>query len=182
MKIADSKSGYGIVSMINHWGIALFVVGMLFVGFTLSGMDRGPEHNALLSKHKAAGAIILVLASWCLFWRLRQGFPATSAGHPQWQALAAKYVHWFLLIALVVMPASGILWSLSGGRAISFFGLFSVPPLGWLGPVKMVFVGIHRVTAYVLAGAIIVHALAGTYHVLTDFGKAGGRMFTLRKD
>ena len=182
MKIADSKNGYGLVSMINHWGIAFVVAIMLAVGFTLSNMERGPEKFALLSSHKMAGAVILLLALWRLAWRLRQGFPAHSAQHPRWQVRSAKYIHWFLIMALVVMPVSGILWTMSFGRPTSVFGVFTLPSFGWLAPGTHFFAGVHRFTAYVLSAAIVAHALAGTYHVLTDFGKSGGRMFTLRKD
>lgn len=180
MKTGDSKIGYGLISMINHWLIGLAVFGLLIVGLTLTGMERGPEKAALAGMHKAGGVMILLFGLWRIGWRLKQGFPDPSPSHPAWQHRAAFLMHWFLMAAIVLMALSGMLWSLTAGRPISMFGLFEIPAFSPNEAAADFFQSFHRLFSKAFIAAIVLHVLAAIYHALTDFGKSGGRMFTLK--
>ncbi len=157
----DAERGtYGAVSILNHWVLAIAAIVMIFVGVTLEDMPRGDEKMALMALHKASGVIVLVLASWRLYWRVRNGFPPLAGDTPPWEALAAKAAHWFLLIALIVMPASGMIWSLFGDRAISIYGLFTIPALGDIELIAGIFRTIHHMLPKALMAVIVLHLLA----------------------
>ncbi len=177
MQIADGKKTFGLVSLINHWVIGLAVVGLLTVGVILEGMPRGPEKSQLLGLHKASGVIVLGLALWRISWRLKSGFPAPAPDHPGWQRVAAKATHWFLMLAIIVMPLSGLLWSLFAGRDVSMFGLFSIPAFTAAPEVAETFQFVHRLLAKVLIAGIALHVSAALYHVMADTDRTIGRMF-----
>lgn len=180
MQTSDSKSGYGIISMINHWTITIAVTALIIVGLTLTGMENSPEKTELRNLHKASGVLVLILAIWRTVWRLKEGFPDPSPDHPQWQIKTAKYMHWFLLFAVIAMPLSGLFWSLFAGRPVSVYGLFSIPALPANDGLSSFFEMFHRLFSKALIAGILIHSLAGAYHAFTTTGKGAMRMFTPR--
>lgn len=178
MAVNDSKDGYGVVSMINHWVIGLSVIGLIIFGLTAEGMEpRDPERLQIIAMHKAFGVTVLVLALWRLGWRLKQGFPPPAPNYPAWQINFARFMHWFLLIAIILMPLSGLLWSLFGGRDVSIFGLFAIPGFAENENLSDAFQAFHRMFSKALIAGIAIHAAAGVYHGITNFSKEGSRMF-----
>ncbi|MHA7871415.1 MAG: cytochrome b [Hyphococcus sp.] len=177
MRMNDSKLGYGPVSMLNHWVIGLSVICLIIFGLTSAGMEPGPERAQIAGLHKASGVLVLLLAVWRVAWRLRQGFPEPSPDHPAWQIQSAKWMHWFLMIAIILMPLSGLFWSLTAGRPVSMFGVFEIPAMAKAPGVAEALQTFHRGFSKVLIAGIAIHALAGVYHAATDTGKSGGRMF-----
>ena len=129
--MTDSQSGtYGAISRANHWIVSIAFFGMLAVGFYLANVEipretRGP----IMALHKAAGTVLLFLVAWRGIWRLRQGFPAPVPGVAAWQVQASRVVHWGLLVAMLVMPLSGVTMSLLSGRPIGIYDLFMIPPI-----------------------------------------------------
>ena len=176
MNTGDSKEGYGVVSVINHWVIGLLVIALIVFGLTSAGMDNVPERFEIIRLHKATGVTVLVLALWRLYWRVKQGFPAPSPTHPAWQISAATMMHWFLIAAIVAMPLSGLLWSLTGGRDVSYFGLFTIPAFADSDSVSDAFQTFHRRFSKVLIAGIVIHTAAGVYNAVKDFGNSGRRM------
>lgn len=178
MRLGDNKLGYGVLSMLNHWIIGIVIVCLIFFGIMSSGMENGPDRLRIITLHKAAGVLVLMLAIWRIIWRLRQGFPNPSPDHPAWRNHAALWMHWFLMVAIIAMPLSGIFWTLTAGRPISIFGLFEIPAMVEMPDLSDALQSIHRMLSKFLIAGIIIHSLAGIYHSATDFGKSGGRMFT----
>ena len=176
MKTADSKEGYGVVSVINHWVVGLLVIALIIFGLTSERMDNVPERFEIIRLHKATGITVLVLALWRLYWRVKQGFPTPVPGHPSWQITAAKFMHWFLIVAIIAMPVSGLLWSLTGGRDVSYFGLFTIPAFADSEGVSDAFETFHRLFSKVLIAGIVIHTLAGVYNAVSDFKTSGRRM------
>lgn len=166
--LRDNRQHFGAMSIINHWVIAVLIIGMLGFGLYLDALGQGPEQRALLQIHKAIGVIVLVLVVWRVLWRLSNGFPDDVAQMPAWQATAAKAVHYGLLTAIVLMPVSGYVTSTTGGHAVSMFGLFTLPALPENETVSAAAADIHAVVAYCLMGLITVHVLAALKHHVID--------------
>lgn len=170
---------YGGVSRLNHWLTAVLFAGMLIVGFilsydVLSREAAGPVRDL----HKAIGTLLLVFAAWRVSWRLVQGFPPTVPGVPAWQALAARLVHWGMLAALLIMPLSGVIMSLIGGRGIDMFGLFAIPPFAEDRDTARLFRQLHGYAAYALTGLIALHILAALKHALLNKDATLSRMLS----
>lgn len=177
MNSGDSKVGYGVISMVNHWLIGVMVISLIFFGLISSNMGNDPQRFEIIAVHKATGVVVLLLAVWRLVWRTKQGFPDPSPDHPAWQISAAKFMHWFLMVAIIAMPLSGLLWSLTGGRDVSIYGLFTIPAFADTESLSGALQTFHRLFSKLLIAGIVVHSAAGVYHAITDFRNSGSRMF-----
>lgn len=176
--MTDSQTGtYGAISRANHWIVSIAFFGMLIVGFVLSNdLLADEEANSLRNLHKASGTILFFIVAWRVIWRLRQGFPAPVPGVAGWQVTASRLVHWGLLAALIVMPMSGVLMSLLGGRPIDIFGLFLIPPLAEIEGAGKTARMIHGYTAWTLVALITLHVAAALKHLLVDKDATFARM------
>ena len=152
---------------------------MLAVGFYLAfgGLTREAK-GPIMALHKATGTVLLLFIIWRVVWRLRQGFPAPVPGMPNWQLLASKVTHWGLLVMMLVMPLSGVTMSLLGGRPISIYGLFSVPPLGKIEALADAAHEVHEYAAWVLAALVALHIAGAFKHLLIDKDGTLARMTT----
>lgn len=178
--MTDKTSGaYGGLSRLNHWLGALLFSGMVIVGFVLSydvlsDETAGPIRNL----HKATGTVLLFFALWRVGWRIAQGFPPPVPGVPAWQETASRLVHWGMLAALVVMPLSGVLMSLIGGRPIDIFGLYLIPPVAENREAAGLLRQVHGYAGYILAALILVHILAALKHTFIDKDGTLARMLS----
>jgi len=165
----DPATSYGRLSRVNHWVTAIFFLAMLLLGFTLANAELGRESRApLMLVHKATGVLLLAWGTWRVSWRIRNGFPSPPAAHPQWQIRLSTIVHIGLLTAVLLMPMSGVADSLLGGRDIDMYGLFTIPALAENAGLEAVAETIHSVTAYTLAGLLVLHIGAALKHHLFD--------------
>lgn len=159
---------FGAISIVNHWVIAVLIIGMLVFGLYIDSLGRGPQQLALLQTHKAIGVIVLVLAAWRVLWRIVQGFPNEVAQMPRWQRVSARVVHIALLTAILVMPIAGYVTSSTGGHPISMFRLFNMPALPKNEAVSAAAATVHSVVAYILIVLICLHVAAALKHHLVD--------------
>lgn len=165
------REGYsfGLVSIINHWIVALIFLGTLCLGFYLDFLGSGRAlRGPWMEVHKAAGVVLLGFAVWRIIWRLRQGFPKDTVEMPSWQKISAKLVHWALLFAIVVMPISGILMSLYGERSINVFGLFVIPAQLENELINRIADVVHESCAYLVSLTIFLHVGAVVKHHMLD--------------
>lgn len=180
MAARDTKTAYGLVSIANHWILAVAIIAMITVGLIVDGMDRSPERSQLLALHKATGVFVLALALWRVVWRLAQGFPGSVGHHSQFERVSAHISHWLLLALILIMPLSGLLWSLFNGRAVPVYGFFEIPAFARQEAIADLFETIHRLASKALIGVIGVHVLAAFKHHFIDRDATLKRMLGLR--
>ena len=151
-----------------HWIIAIGMIAMLAFGLYIEDLPRGPDKFSLLDLHKSFGIVIFVLATARIFWRIKNKFPKPLSEMPSWQEFSAKFAHWFLIIATVMMPISGVMMSAGGGHPISFFGLELIAAgdkneiIGNIGHI------IHGLGSKVLIFFILLHSLGAIKHQYMD--------------
>ena len=76
MSAKSDATRWGSVAKIFHWTIALFVIGLLVGGLTMTDMKVSPDKFKLYALHKSIGISILALVLLRLSWRLYAGAPA----------------------------------------------------------------------------------------------------------
>ena len=159
----NTTDSYGWLAKLLHWVIALLLVGLVYAGLTFNGMERGPERTELAALHKSMALLTLALMTFRLVWKFMNARPAKPAGTPAWQYTAATLTHWLLYAAVYFQLTVGIL--VSGQRAVSFFGLFEIPPLLEQNEEQHeLFEGLHAWGWKILAGLVTLHVLAALYH------------------
>src|SRR3569833_4795641 len=71
MLIRDTSEGYGLVSRLFHWLMALAIVAMFALGLWMVGLDYySPYYNSAPDVHRSIGMILLfaLIVRW--LWRL----------------------------------------------------------------------------------------------------------------
>lgn len=168
---------YDAVSRINHWIIALAIIGMLASGLFLEFSDLPRSETRTLSGlHRSFGVLVLAYGVWRVAWRLVQGFPETIPGMPSWQEKASKVAHWALLAGLVIMPVSGIASWVFAGRPVSVFGWFSIPAQSEISALAGFASATHGFVGKALAALVIVHIAATLKHHFIDKDRTLTRM------
>lgn len=126
--LKNTDQSYGWLSKAFHWSVALLIITLLIIGNVMTAVDLGEARRSVYGIHKATGILVLALAIARLCWRILNTEP-THAHIARWQKFASYAVHWALYGCMILMPLSGWAMSSAGGHPISFYGLFTVPPL-----------------------------------------------------
>ncbi len=72
-----------------HWGIAILILGLLGLGFYMTGPALSPTKLQLYSWHKWVGVSVLALVIVRLAWRLTHRPPALPSHMPAIERPAA---------------------------------------------------------------------------------------------
>lgn len=156
---------YNCLSRTFHWVMAVLMIGMLAVGLYMSDLDFSDFKMSLYGYHKATGILILALVALRILWRFKHTPPALPADMKPYEKLLAKGAHYALYLAMIIMPLSGWGMSSAGGHPISFFGLFTVPPLVEKNKeLGGFFHETHEIAGYAVIVLIAFHFAAALYH------------------
>ena len=168
-------------AMALHWAIALLIIGMLWLGFSLEDIRRNtPARAFYVNLHKSFGILVLALVLVRFAWRATHRPPPLPAQMPRWESTAAVWSHRLLYLCMVLQPLSGYLGSSFNRFGIKFFGI-PLPNWGWEDKaLRTVFNEIHGVVAVVLVTLIAVHVLAALKHLFIDRDQVFQRMLPLR--
>lgn len=168
MKLKDKDARFGLISILNHWTVAVLIIALLGLGLYMGELPKGPERLELVQIHKSLGIIALFLGIWRVSWRFISKFPDEIAEMPSWQSLASITVHYLLLAAIIIMPVSGYISSSMGGHAVSIFGIFDMPALPENKDFSGISGNVHEISAYILITVLLLHILAALKHHIID--------------
>lgn len=164
MALKNTNESYGWLAKTLHWLIAFAIIALLIVGNLMTGMERGEFRGTIYGIHKSTGILVLALVIARVCWRMVNIQP-THAQLARWQRLSAHGVHYALYACMFLMPLSGWGMSSAGGHAVSFYGLFTVPPL--VAPDKELggfFNGIHFYVSWLMVALLVAHIGAALLH------------------
>ena len=174
MDKVDKLSG---VTIALHWMVALAMIGRLGVGLYMVNVEAW----FLYPWHKSIGVLIFVIVLARVAWRVRNGWPPASGQSSRFEQLAAKFVHWTLIVCTVAMPVTGMIFSGASGHGFGTLGVTIVSarhnPLQGadLIPYSAAWADVgqrlHGALAYLLLAAIALH-IAGAlkHHVVAKDG------------
>ena len=166
--LRDGARRYGLVSRVNHWVVGLVMLGMLGSGLALEYLSIARETSgAIMGWHKAVGVMVLIYGAWRVLWRLLEGFPEAASRMPAWQERTAAATHWLLLAAVILMPLSGLLMSLFGGRPVETFG-FTIPSPGEIEWLSRLAGEVHGIAGLALVALLVLHVGGALKHHFVD--------------
>jgi cytochrome b561 len=128
--IGNPEDHFGMAVILLHWSMAFLIVGLAALGLymvTLPDVGFNTRKIMLIVFHKEIGLLVLVLLVARLAWRLTHVLPQLAAHLPDWQKIAARFVHLCFYALMFALPITGWLMSSAAGIPVSFFGLFTLP-------------------------------------------------------
>ena len=170
MRLKNSPSRYGWISIGIHWLTAFAVFGLFFVGNYMVDLTYyDPNYRTVPALHKAVGLTLFALLLFRIGWHLKVGLPSPIASLRWWEIKAAQVAHKLLYVLLLVTTVSGYLISTAKGQGIEVFGLFTAPALPWAIPQQEDIAGqIHDLAAHALFFLALFHGAAGLKHHFWD--------------
>lgn len=170
----DTAQQFSKITVVLHWLVALAIITLLAVGIYMTET----ETYSLYPIHKSVGVIIFVFVLTRVVWRVINGWPKPVGTYQAWEHVLAKIVHWVLIVASVLMPASGMMMSGAGGHGIAVFGveLLARNP-DPANPQKVMALNeslaglghnLHGIIGYVLVAAILLHVAGALKHHIVD--------------
>ncbi len=160
----NTKEKYGKVAIVIHWIMALMVIALVFIGFSLDDIEK-PLKFTIIGLHKATGTLVLVLALFRWYWMISNESPAPVEGMSKAEIGISHATKWILMLALIGMPMSGIIMSMFAGYGIDIYGLFEILPMFEKNIDNAKFFGsLHELGAYAISIIIGLHILAALKH------------------
>jgi cytochrome b561 len=116
VRVRDTTSGYGWISIALHWLAAAIVLTMWTVGI-MSQVASEADAPGLVHLHTTIGMTAYELLWARIVWRFKVGHPGPLPRQSAFLFPVAKYFHFLLLVAIGVMLISGPLMVWSDGDA-----------------------------------------------------------------
>lgn len=126
MRLKDTKAGYGEISLLNHWVVAIFIFVLLTLGLVYDGLPSGDARQSVIYWHASLGLLAIPFIIWRITWRVKSGFSEHLAKNKH-EATLKKTTHILLLVAIGLQIITGPLYLWTEAEALPFFGLFEIP-------------------------------------------------------
>ncbi len=170
MKLKNTGSGYGLVSIVLHWIMALLLIGLYFLGDYMVDLDYYDDwYHTAPDWHKALGLTALALLLVRLSWKSLQIKPSPLASYHAWEIRLATLTHSGFYLVLLVVTLSGYFMSTAKGAAVDIFGWFEVAALTSLNKNQAELVAeIHEISTTVFILMVLLHIAAALKHHFVD--------------
>jgi len=170
---STSTTRYSPVAMALHWILAIALVAIFSVGVYMADLPFSPQRLKLYNWHKWAGVTILALSVVRLAWRLTHTPPPLPgkvlAAMPGWQTAAYHATHVALYALFFIVPLVGWAYSSAAGFPIVLFGVLPLPDLVSADKaLAELIMPWHEISAFALAGLVVLHVAAAIKHQLVD--------------
>lgn len=125
MRLKDTATGYGLISILLHWITAVLIIYLLYLGSTIGSQEA--EARALaVDRHTSIAIASYPLLLWRVIWRFWYRHPGPTDEQRGWAFTMGKWTHYAVTAAIVLMLISGPLMQFSYGRDIHVFDWFVV--------------------------------------------------------
>jgi cytochrome b561 len=173
---------YSATAIGLHWLIALLIVCGFYLGWIMTDIPGfTPTKLKYFSWHKWIGVTVFMLAVLRVIWRATHSAPPMP-DMPRWQIGVAHLTHFLLYVLMLVIPASGYLYSSAAGLQVVYLGVLPLPTI--IGPdkaLKATLRLVHIALNYTLLVLVAMHVLAALKHHFIDRDGLLGRMLPFSK-
>ena len=178
MYVRDTSQGYGIVSRLFHWAMAIAIFAMFALGVWMVTLDYySPYYNDAPNFHRSVGILLLIALPLRWLWRAMSIKPAPDGLSP-FEEKAAYATHGGFYVLLLGLMISGYLISTPDGQPIDVFGWFNVPSIIQSKGLESSAGDVHRIVAYVVIALAALHTLAALKHHFVDKSQILNRMWS----
>lgn len=182
--LKNTIKGYGLVTIVLHWTIAITIVGLFFLGLWMVGLDYYSSwYQTGPNIHRSVGVILLGILLFFLIFRLLSLQPSPEPNIKHWEHLSAVVAHWLLYLLIFIVILSGYLISTADGRAVAVFDWFEVPAtIVSITDQEDIAGAFHYYLAYALVGLAGFHALAALKHHFIDKDATLKKMLNIHRN
>ncbi|AXS80500.1 cytochrome b [Dechloromonas sp. HYN0024] len=159
---------YTLPAIALHWGQAILIAWLLWLGWTMVDLPKGAERSAAYGLHKSLGLLALLLVVVRLAWR--RGHPAPSAISGGWEARLAMVTHYGLYALLALVPLAGYLASSFTTYATKFFGVELPRIVAPSESFNAIFKLLHEGLVWGIAALIVLHVAGAVKHAMLRDG------------
>jgi cytochrome b561 len=166
MSVAPQSNppGYSAIAKSLHWIVALCVLAIVPIGITMGRLTDTDFKNNLFEFHKSLGALVLMLMTIRLIYRLVKGAPPEPK-IPAFYRFAGSATHWALYVLLLATPMVAWFGYNAFGAQVPFFGLFQLPTIiGKNEPLADTLFAVHRFLGITVGVLMVMHIGAGLFH------------------
>lgn len=172
----NTRDAYGFVSKFFHWSMGFIILGLLLLGYFLDELSYSANQFTLIKLHKSFGLLILWLVALRIIWHRLSKKPNSLPNHAKWERILSKITHVFLYLALIGMPLSGWVMSMSGGYPVAFFGIDIPSFIDKNAAINSISWGIHENLALALIIGVFLHVSGAIKHHFIDKDSTFKRM------
>jgi cytochrome b561 len=129
-------------------------------------VPKGPLKGALVNIHKQLGIAVFILVWWRLVWRWKHQIPPITPALTRAMDGISHLAHGLLYLAMIVIPALGVLFKQARGDSVDFLG-WTLPAIvddGTAMQYAKTLKSIHETLGNALIWLIAAHVAAVLYH------------------
>jgi len=177
IQIRNSRQGYGLVTVLLHWGMAALIIGLFFLGEYMVDLDYyDPWYNKAPDLHRSIGVLVAGLMLYRLGWRLSNVRPAETG--KSWERRTAAWMHHIFYVLIAAIVVSGYLITTADGQGVPVFNWFEIPAaFDGFENQEDIAGEVHEWLAHLLIVLVVLHALAALKHHFIDRDSTLRRMF-----
>jgi cytochrome b561 len=160
MSVRSTTDRYGSIAIAIHWTSAALIVATLVGGLVIANAGDLALKRVVLPIHAATGGLVVLLTLLRIgWWMWGDRRPKPIGGMPTAQEWAARIVHALLLVAVLVLGASGVATLVLSGAIPALLTGAALPDLSQIAP-RLV----HGVLGKVLMALLAGHIGAALWH------------------
>ena len=160
----DTAYGYGWVSILLHWVAAGAIVGIWFVGDSIAAADTA-NRDSMLHRHTTMALVSYIVLVLRVAWRAKHGHPRRLPMQGRIGFVLGKWLHYGLLVGVLVMLISGPLLAWSGGLPLRLLEWTIAAPFDASAATFAWMHRIHASTAALLMLGVLLHVGAVLAHL-----------------
>ena len=178
MPLMNTPAGYGIVSRLFHWIMALAIVIVFGLGVWMVRLDyQSPYYTAAPDFHRSLGILLLIALIARFAWRMINSRPADPE-LTVFEKRSSHAVHLAFYPLILLLTVSGYLISSANGEAVGVFHWFTVPAVVRQPGLEDQAGLAHRWIAYGTMALALVHTMAALKHHVIDKSQVLSRMWS----
>lgn len=157
---------YSVFYRSLHWLMAVMIIILIVVGTIMADLpDTASQKNQMYMLHKSFGFMVLLLAILRVGYRIKNGAVPPLSSLTPLERKASNFVHYALLVLIVVMPLTGYIATSACCAPLKLFGVLNVGlPIALSdSTVKLLFL-VHNIAGKAMALLILGHIGAALMH------------------
>ncbi len=170
MKLLNSLSGYGLLTILLHWLMAVMIISLFFLGDYMVELNYYDTwYHTAPWWHKSVGLNLFLLLTFRIILKMSSISPTPLISYQIWEAKLAKLTHLSFYLLLLTICISGYFIGTAKGVGIEMFSGVYIPAIAKLSEIQVDLAGdIHRISANTLMLLLLLHVSAAIKHHFID--------------